>query len=220
DKTNAADCNGVVSGRSLLQQQSIIAETTSPTLADGSTANGDIRITSHCEVGFGSTVPSTTEAPCTSNVNRRGWYLDLVSPVAGLQGEKVVSMPILRHGVIIFPTLIPNTAVCTAGGTSWLMELDQFSGARLAGTPIDLNGDGKVDANDMVMINGVAVAASGVKSQVGIVDTPAVINCENGIDCKYTSGSSANLWLVKEKAPETVNPTLLPGRRQSWRQLL
>jgi len=220
DKSSAVGCNGVVSGRTSLQQQSIIAETSSPTLADGATANSDVRITSHCEVGYGSTVPTTTGAPCTNNVNRRGWYMDLVSPVAGLQGEKVVSMPILRHGVVIFPTLIPNTNVCTAGGTSWLMELDQLSGARLAGTPIDLNGDGKVDANDMVMINGIAVAASGVKSQVGIVDTPAVINCENGIDCKYTSGSSANLWLVKEKAPESVNPTLLPARRQSWRQLL
>ena len=222
DKTSAAGCNGVVSSRTSLQQQSIIAETSngSPTLADGSTASGDVRITSHCEVGYGLTLPMTTAAPCTNNVNRRGWFMDLVSPVAGLQGEKVVSMPILRHGVVIFPTLIPNTNVCTAGGTSWLMELDQLSGARLSGTPIDLNGDGKVDDDDMVMINDSPVAASGFKSQVGIIDTPAVINCENGIDCKYTSGSSANLWMVKEKAPEAANPTQLPARRQSWRQLL
>ena len=96
----------------------------------------------------------------------------------------------------------------------------QLSGARLSGTPIDLNGDGKVDDDDMVMINDSPVAASGFKSQVGIIDTPAVINCENGIDCKYTSGSSANLWMVKEKAPEAANPTQLPARRQSWRQLL
>lgn len=222
DKTSAANCSGEVSGRTLLQQQSIIAETSSgsPTLADGSNANGDIRITSHCEVGYGATTPTTSGAPCTSNIDRRGWFMDLVSPTAGLQGERVVSMPILRHGVVIFPTLIPNTNVCTAGGTSWLMELDQFSGARLVGTPIDLNNDGKVDASDMVMIEGVAVAASGFKSQVGIIDTPAVINCEDGLDCKYTSGSSANLWMVKEKAPGNAGPVLLSPRRQSWRQLL
>lgn len=220
DKTSASDCSGVVSGRTSLQQQTIIAETNtgSPTLADGTNTDGDIRISSHCEVTYGSTVPTTTASPCTNNVNRRGWFMDFVSPGNIRQGERIVSMPLLRHGVVIFPTLIPNTSACAAGGTSWLMELDQFSGARLPSPPVDLNNDGKVDEKDMVIIDGVAYAASGFKSNVGIIDTPAIINCENGLDCKYAVGSSSNRFMKKEKAPGTS--TLLLPKRQSWRQLL
>lgn len=222
DKGSASGCNGVVSGRSSLQQQSILQELSagSTKLADGMNPNGDIRIASNCGVGYGSTAPTTTDSPCTNNINRRGWFMDFVSPTAGKQGERIVSMPILRHGVVIFPTLIPNTNACTGGGTSWLMELDQFSGARLTYTPVDLNNDGKVDEKDMVVIDGVSFPASGFKSDVGIIDTPAVINCEDGLDCKYASGSSANLWVVKEKAPSSGGPALLSPRRLSWRQLL
>ena len=105
------------------------------------------------------------------------------------------------------------------------MELDQFAGARLAGgTPVDLNNDGVVDENDLVLINDSdeAYAASGFKSTVGIIDTPAIINCEDGIDCKYASGSSGDMMLIKEKAPVSAAVPasgIASGRRHSWQQL-
>ena len=227
DKNSAAGCNGVVSGRTSLQQQSIIYEGSSgtTTLTNGATVSGDVRVTSSCEVAYGSTVPTTTTSPCTTNINRRGWYLDLLSP-SGAQGERVVSTPVIRHGVVIFPTLIPITTICTPGGTSWLMELDQFSGAPLSGgTPIDLNNDGIVDDKDLIKIGDKTYAASGFKSTVGIIDTPAIINCEDGMDCKYASGSSGKMIVKKETAPKNpvvppvVPPAPIAGHRTSWRQL-
>ena len=44
------------------------------------------------------------------------------------EGERVVSLPILRNGRVIFPTLIPSPNPCEFGGSSWLMELDAVSG--------------------------------------------------------------------------------------------
>ena len=220
DKTSAVGCNGAVTGRTALQQQSIFYEGSS-----GITDGGDVRLTTNCEVAYGTTVPTTTTSPCTTNINRRGWYLDLLSPSAGPQGERIVSTPLIRHGVIIFPTLIPITTPCTPGGASWLMELDQFFGSRLSGgTPIDLNNDGNVDDKDLIHIGDKTYAASGFKSTVGIIDTPAIINCEDGIDCKYASGSSGNMIMKKEKAPGNPPnppnpPAAITGHRTSWRQL-
>ncbi len=65
-----------------------------------------------------------------------------------LSGERQVSTPILRGGKIIFTTVIPSGDECSAGGDSWLMELDALSGSRLASPPFDLNRDGVFDEED------------------------------------------------------------------------
>ncbi|MGZ8199786.1 MAG: pilus assembly protein [Methylosarcina sp.] len=223
DKTSSATCDGSVLGRSLLQEQAIEFEgsTGTITLSDGSTTSGDVRVTSQCEVSFDSSIPTTTDSPCTTNINRRGWFLDFISPGPVTQGERAVSAPVLRNDRVIFTTLIPITTTCSPGGTSWLMELDQHSGSRLGGTPIDLNGDGRVNDADLVLFDGSPVAVSGLKSTVGIIKTPAIISCEKGLDCKYASGSSSGLMTVKESAPtdDSGGGGVLTGKRISWRQL-
>lgn len=212
DRCDTSICgSGVVSGRGELQQQSIIYEGDSGITG----ADLDIRLTTNCEVSYGNTVPTTSVAPCTTETNRSGWYIDLLPPSSVPQGERVVSNPILRHGAVIFPTLIPTPEICTPGGTSWLMEINQFSGARLAPSPFDVNGDGLIDANDLVtiIVNGaeITTSVSGLKSNVGIISTPAVISCGPGIDCKFAAGSSGNIIRVIERAPV--------GARRSWRQI-
>jgi type IV pilus assembly protein PilY1 len=225
DKTSATTCNGSVSGRSVLQEQKILVEGSngSTTIAGGITIPWDLRVTSNCQVGFGSTAPTTTTSPCTNAINRRGWYLDLLPPTGTASAERSVSTPILRNGRVIFTTLIPNNTTCTPGGTSWLMELDQNTGTRLTGTPFDINNDGKVDDHDMALLNNSSVSASGLKSKVGIIDSPAIVACEDGLDCKYASGSSGELMTVRESAPTGGSRgggggTVL-GKRVSWRQL-
>lgn len=230
---STSGCNGVVSGRSQLQQQTITYEGSSgtTTLADGSTVDGDVRVVSDCEVSYDNTVPLTIGTPCTSNTSRRGWYLDFIQPAAVKgQGERIVSNAVVRYGVVIFPTLIPINATCSPGGNSWLMELDAYTGARLTGgTPVDLNNDQRVTDADKVKVDGQIVGASGFKSTVGIIDTPAIINCEDGMDCKYASGSSGSLMMKKERAPSTTTEDPLDppteggssvvGQRRSWQQL-
>jgi type IV pilus assembly protein PilY1 len=200
--------NNVTVSKSNLQQQSIIAEVTSGVF--------NLRATSDTEVIY----PTS-----------KGWYMNLLQPSAKTSiGERVVSTPLLRNGKIIFVTLIPippvGNDVCgaAAGSTSWLMELDGITGKRLAttatggGAPWDINGDGIINASDLITVTidgkSVAIAPSGKQSKVGGVKTPGVIS--NGqLEYKYTSGTNEGEleWHIESKGGTST------GSRKSWRQL-
>jgi type IV pilus assembly protein PilY1 len=143
--------------------------------------------------------------------SKSGWYLDLIKPnmsgTTGRQGERVVSAPILRNGRIIFPTVIPSQSVCSAGGDSWLMELDAWSGGRLAYPVFDVNGDGVI--NDLDLVDGDAM--SGKKSRQGIIKTPAIISAGD-IEYKFASGTAGGIDVTVEKGGANEG-------RLSWRQL-
>jgi len=143
---------------------------------------------------------------------KKGWFMQLLSP--GKQGERLVSAPLLRSGRIIFATLIPSTEACDFGGTSWLMELDSYTGSRLPTPPWDVSGpnnvpDGVIDQYDYINYPG--VAPSGKKSTIGIIKTPGVVSAGT-LEYKYTSGSSGSLEVTTESAGGAAG-------RQSWKQL-
>jgi type IV pilus assembly protein PilY1 len=126
----------------------------------------------------------------------KGWYLDLPT-----SGERTVSDPILRNKRIIFTTLIPNTQICSFGGTSWLMELNAHDGARLSNSPFDFNNDDTFDDADKVTvtIDGTSqtVAVSGVQSDQGILPTSTVLSSGN-TEIKYNSGSAGGIFVTTE----------------------
>jgi len=167
-------------------------------------------ITDEQTLSFGSNsydVRSTSANPLGTN---RGWYIDLVSPSAGYQAEMQVTDPIIRDGRVIFTTLIPDSDPCSYGGSSWLMEMDALTGARLEAPPFDLNGDGKFTADDLV--NG--LPPSGVRTQVGITPKPAVLTGNNGnIEFKFMPGTTGQMQVLGEHAGAGGQG------RQSWRQL-
>jgi type IV pilus assembly protein PilY1 len=190
--------SSIPDGRDSLQEQKIIDE------SQLSAAGAKLRVVSNNLVDYAS---------------QRGWYLDLESPVEGGQGERVVSAPLLRHGRVIFTTLIPFEDPCTAGGTSWIGMLDALNGARLDSPVFDVNGDGVVDSKDMITIKvdgkDVTVAASGIESSVGIVKTPTVISDDaNDIEYLVMVGSEGDEEVIKTGAGGSGTV----GRR-SWRQL-
>ncbi|WP_082053875.1 PilC/PilY family type IV pilus protein [Methyloterricola oryzae] len=222
---DAADCDGRVSGRTVLQQQQITNELIAGTCLrnpDGSCSTelteNPVRVTTDNSFIYG-----------TGTTDKKGWYIDLLTPPppGTANGERVVSNPLLRGDRIIFPTLIPSTDPCTFGGSSWLMELDANSGGRLNNS-FDLNNSGSVNAKDYVLVNsatGSVGAASGVKSPVGIIKTPAVVEdsmygggtggAGGGGACtetKYVSGSSGELFTQKEACSKAHG-------RLSWRQI-
>ena len=111
----------------------------------------------------------------------RGWYMDLLSPNApNFRGEMQVSDSVLRNGRIIFTTLIPDPDPCSAGGTSWLMEMDALTGGRLDDSPLDNNRDGEFTDGGLrdVTIDGVVVRVpvSGMQSEVGIAQKPGILS--------------------------------------------
>jgi type IV pilus assembly protein PilY1 len=144
----------------------------------------------------------------------KGWYLNLLSP-DGYEGERQVSNTIVRNGRVIFTTLIPDSDPCGAGGSSWLMELDALSGARLTETPFDLNRDGRFDERDFVRDpNGNMVPASGLQPEVGITPEPGVLIGDNGNkEFKYNPGTTGEISVTVE------NPGRGAAGRQSWRQV-
>jgi type IV pilus assembly protein PilY1 len=88
-----------------------------------------------------------------------GWVMDLIDPAGVEPGERVVSTPILRNRRIIFTTLIPASGACSSGGSSWLMELDAWSGSRLQDpSPYDLSPNPITDLNGDGVINDIDVA--------------------------------------------------------------
>lgn len=161
----------------------------------------------------GTTPPFEVRATTDSSMTTKpGWYLDLISPNVGAEGERVVSDPILNAGRIIFTTLIPDTAACSFGGQGWLMELDALSGSRLAYTPFDLTDDGKFTDDDLIELpDGTIVAVSGKKDDQ-ILSTPGILN-DGKREFKYISGSAGNINVTVESSDGP-----LPGR-QSWQQL-
>jgi type IV pilus assembly protein PilY1 len=156
--------------------------------------------------------------------------MDLLSPGIPpiFRGEMQVSNSALRAGRIIFTTLIPDSDPCGFGGTSWLMEMDAISGARLKDPPFDFNNDGLFTTADQVPVilpdgSTVYVSPSGRQSEVGITQGPGILfdpgtGASGGKEYKYLSGSTesasgSNLQRVVE------NPGPNSTGRQSWRQL-
>ncbi len=140
-----------------------------------------------------------------------GWYLNLPT-----SGERQVSTPLLRGGRLIFTTVIPSGDACSAGGESWLMEIDALSGSRLTESPFDLNRDRSFDVLDFARLNpsdpdSPLVPVSGRKSTQGIIKTPGIVT-DDRIEYKYASGSAGGIDTTIENAGKQRG-------RQSWREL-
>ncbi len=201
DPNTLADTDRI-SGRGVLTSQEIIVEDDFPFATPDGNISVPLRVTTN------------------NAVNNRGWYLDLLqppNPPGTFQGEMQVSDSILRTGRIIFTTLIPDADPCTAGGTSWLMELDALTGSRLAASPFDLNRDVEFDGDDFVEVelpDGtiVEVPVSGIKSEVGITPKPGILAGPNA-EYKYTPGTTGEIQVTVENPGESATG------RQSWRQI-
>ena len=125
--------------RSVLQQQTITAETVIPP--------------------FERTVSSHS----VDWETKRGWYIDLLQPPEETkQGERSVIMPMLNFGRVIFTTLIPSIDPCEAGGRNWLMLLNAENGGMMSPPQFDTNHDGKLDSGDRVIAG---VSSDGIRSE-------------------------------------------------------
>ena len=181
-----------------LVAQTVVYEQDGATLGDGSTANFAIRVTSKNEVDYAS---------------YHGWYINLVPPAPGAaQGERVNASAVVRHGRLIFTTLIPPVDSCEFGGSGWLMEMDAVSGKRFETSVLDLNNDGRIDASDMYQLGDDDFSIGGRKFDE-LIRTPAFVGFGEN-EGKYISGSSGGLTKVLEKG----GATLVRGRL-SWQQL-
>ncbi len=189
--------------RSELIQQTILYEGADTGTAGRAASASQIRLISSNTVDWTS---------------KKGWYLDLLQPPSSTaQGERVISIPLLRYGRVIFATLVPSSDPCEFGGTGWIMEMDALTGGRLTYSVFDLNNDASFNAIDFttVTVNGqeITVPVSAMKSSVGIIKTPTVVTAGT-VEYKLASGTTGEISTTKEKASSTGTG------RVSWRELV
>lgn len=189
------DQGSTVSGRTDLQEQTVMQTATA--------TGGEFRVTSNLTVDW-----STKE----------GWFMDLTDT-----GEMVVVNPILNNGLIVFVTQVPSSNPCDFGGYSWVMEMDAVTGGWPGNNNLDVNGDGVIDASDV--LTGISVDANGdgdatndgapkptgQKSTEGILTEPTIISAGDR-EYKYSSGSQGGVETVVEASG-------LGRGRQSWEQV-
>jgi type IV pilus assembly protein PilY1 len=217
------DKGTAITDRGSLQENTILFEAIATTVG-GTASTKPIRVVSQNPMCY-----AVTSTGCNvSSPLKRGWALNLLSPVKGAEGERAVSFPLVRRGLVVFSSIIPDPDPCTSGGRSWLMEVDALGGGEPGGAPFDTNGNGVVDDDDYVLIAGVKHAASGVDLEIGITKTPAVIESTStpSVDYKYLSGSSGQMGTVTDAGggpPPCVGAGCGGGGgvgiRRSWRQL-
>ncbi|WP_425358613.1 PilC/PilY family type IV pilus protein [Syntrophotalea carbinolica] len=181
--------------RSVLVEQSILVELNA--------FDYDLRVISDYDVVYGSDV--------------KGWYMDMVSPINGAEGERVVDSPLLIGDHLVYTSVVPSGNPCEFGGTGWLYEVDPLTGGRVTYSVFDLDGDDLFDEGDYVTVEidgkEVKVPVSGKRSQSGIITTPGVISAGTK-EYKLSSTSSGTIETTTEK----------PGDgsflgRSSWRQI-
>jgi len=146
--------------------------------------------------------------------SKYGWYIDLVYPSASATGERVIGNPVFDGGRIVFVSVIPSTGAdgCSAGGVSWLMDLDAYTGGRLSTSPFDVNRDGYFDGGDKLTGTGGPQPPAGMQ-QTGLVSSPNIQRTDKpGKNVKLMNSSSGDVVPVAESAAQG-------NRRQSWRDI-
>ncbi|PPK64586.1 type IV pilus assembly protein PilY1 [Methylobacter tundripaludum] len=208
------DKGSAIIDRSLLQEQTIDFDSIATTVG-GVPSTKPIRVVSKNPVCY-----AATSTGCTASSSlKTGWALNLLKPVNIALGELVDSYPLVRRGLVVFSTKIPNSDPCASGGKSRLMEVGALSGGEFSGPPFDVNGDGQVNNDDFVLINGVKHAVSGIDLGIGITKTPAVVE-GSSVDFKYLSGSSGQMGTVNDAGSSgATSGGGGGGIRRSWRQL-
>ena len=210
------DQGTVITDRTLLQTQTITYEglgtlacSSSNTCPTGTptTTSQSIAVVSKNAVCY-----AQSSAGCTATSPlKKGWVLDLYYSSA--QGERIVSAPLVSNGLVVFSTLIPSANPCAAGGTSNLIELGAFNGGQSSIAPFDINGDGVVNSQDQVLVNGVSQFVSGINLAIGIINTPTLM-ASTTVNYNYISGSMGAMAIVTGAGVGSSG-----AAKRSWHQL-
>jgi len=104
-----------------------------------------------------------------TNASAAPWAMKLFAGQSGWGGpanvggsERVFTKPLAVGGIVFFTTFIPDADICTGSGDTYVFALDYKTGLPLTKPVFDLNGDGKFNDADKVLVNGSLVVPVGV----------------------------------------------------------
>lgn len=208
-----------IAQRGNLQQQTVLQ-----TVTVGSTPSFDLRITSNNGVCYDPRNPANPGTPCTA---KSGWYMDLPT-----SGERMIGNPQYRTsanaGRIVFTSVVPNRDPCSAGGDTWLSELNALTGARLGAPPFDIYGasgapDGILDSNDNYTDTGGGTPAAPVSPSMMKLQG---LSKKTGSSMQRSADEGGNCasieYIYSSLGTGGVEKTTGQGAacgRQGWRQL-
>ena len=126
---------------------------------------------------------------------QKGWYMDLsnvtettsggatTQSTPALEGERVVTSPLLRRSVLFYNTAIiedPETDNCSPAGSGWLMSVAYDTGLAPNFAVFDADGDGTIDSDD--------IGFSGSRFTHGIPSRSGILG-----DKQYTPGTDGEV---------------------------
>ncbi|MEJ2393022.1 MAG: hypothetical protein P8019_16710 [Gammaproteobacteria bacterium] len=124
-----------------------------------------------------------------------GWYFNLPE-----SGERVVSDVRIRAGRLTVISYVATASTCGLSGHSWVMVMDPCTGGRLTEAYFDINGDGKIDAQDLIDI-GDPFGASPTAIRIdGKVEMPTYL-IDGDVEILYLPGIDSKINEKRASAP-------------------
>ncbi len=135
-------------------------------------------------IGYGTSVDGVSGRTLTDNavdyVSSDGWFMNFPD-----SGERLITDPVIRGGLVFFNTMIPDNNPCKFGGSGWLMVAKWSNGGFPGEIAFDLNRDEVLDVSDEIDGN----PAVGVEV-TGIPTSPVNLGRKRYTSTTETTGGS------------------------------
>jgi len=129
-----------------------------------------------------------------------GWYFKLKD-----SGERSVTNPVVRGGIVFFNSFVPVIDPCSVGGFGYRFAVDMITGGSPDEVAIDTNGDGVIDDNDKASDGSGNFDTIAAIRQDGFLPEPVFIE-----DIAYTAETPSKVIKLKN----------IPKGRFGWQELI
>lgn len=162
------------------------------------------------EVTVGIYTIRVLEQYASQDLTKKGWYIDLLDPTNGAEGERVTGMPQDVAGRLTISTGIPGVNTCSPEGSGFIYFFDAYSGTSTQSQSFDTNGDGVIDDSDLSS----GSVTSGRSKGIGQYGDGTMVG--DHVVAGGTHGGTTST----ESLDDTLAKSKIAAGRLSWRELI